>query len=76
MKIGSNQNPGSYGLTESNFVNENTDTRKSFPTKKAVDTMTDARADGFAADGKITMGEFKNSEVKNVTHNWAIADEE
>ena len=78
MKIGSNQRPVSYGSTESKVVNENTDPQKSVAStsKKAVDTMTDARADGFAADGKITMSEFKNSEAKKVIFDWAITDDE
>ena len=75
MKIGSNQRPVS-GSTESNSVNENTDTKQSAVSKKAVDTMTDARADRFAADGKITMGEFKNSKTTKVIQDGALTDDE
>lgn len=77
MKIGSNQRPGFNVPTESNVVSENkTDTKKN-NANQAVDTMTDARADGFAADGKITMGErVKNSESKKAIFDWALTDEE
>lgn len=76
MKIGSNQRSGFNVPTESNVISENkTDKTKSI-INKAVDTMTDARTDGFAADGKITMGErVKNSESKKV-FDWAVTDEE
>ncbi|MCI0611938.1 hypothetical protein L0244_03015 [bacterium] len=76
MKIGSNQNPVSYSPTELNVVSENADTKKGAASKKTVDIMTDARAAGFAADGKITMGELKNSEPKKVILDWAITEEE
>ena len=77
MKIGSNQRPGFNVPTESNVVSENADTKKGATGKKTVDTMTDARADGFAADGKISMGErVKNSESKKAVFDWAITDEE
>lgn len=76
MKIGSNQRSGFNVPTESNVISENkTDKTKSI-INKAVDTMTDARTDSFAADGKITMGErVKNSESKKV-FDWAVTDEE
>lgn len=78
MKIGSSQRPISNVPTESNVVNENkTDSRKSSG-NKAVDTMTDARVDGFAADGKITMGQrfqTKSSAV-NVIRDGALTDDE
>ncbi len=77
MKIGSNQRPGFNVSTESNVVSENkSDTKKSIA-NRAVDTMTDARTDGFAADGKISMGErVKNSESKKAIFDWALTDEE
>jgi hypothetical protein len=77
MKIGSNQNPVFYRSTESNVLSENADAKKGATSKKTVDTMTDARVDGFAADGKISMGErVKNSESKKAVFDWAVTDDE